>query len=301
MKLLKGWRMRNRVMLSLLAIGTLQAADLELQPDTLKSWDEYVRNATAQMQQRVQSGKPFLCMDDNHDRAAKVRTGEIVVWPARDSSPKRVPSGLIHDWMGAAFIPDGNIEDVLSVVRDYARYKEVYKPAILDAKLIKQNGGDDQYSMLLRSGSFFSKTALNGEFKSSYIKIDEKRGLSVSCTSRVQEIDNFGQPGERKLPPDQGHGYVWRMCSLSQLEERDGGVYVTEQMIALSRDIPAAVRWMAGPVIRRVAKETLSASIGRTRIAVGAKSTSPAVVATRKEAGFDPSGACARGVAGCLR
>ncbi len=96
--------------------------------------------------------------------------------------------------------------------------------------------------MLLRNGSFFTKTALDSEYESSYIQLDERRWYSVSSMIRVQEIEDYGQPGQHKLPPDEGHGYIWRMCSLSQLEERDGGVYVDEELMALSRDMPAALQ-----------------------------------------------------------
>ena len=124
-----------------------------------------------------------------------------------------------------------------------------------------------------------------------------RRWYSVSCTTRVQEIENFGQAGERKLPPDEGHGYIWRVCSLSQLEERDGGVYVDEEMVALSREVPAAVRWMAGPVIRRVAKETLAASIERTRIAVETE-TKATSVAAKRTGGTEGSAVCGHGPSG---
>ena len=59
---------------------------------------------------------------------------------------------------------------MLAVVRNYSRYKEVYKPGVLDAKLLRKTGGEDRFSMLLRNLSFFSKTALDSEYDSSYIQ-----------------------------------------------------------------------------------------------------------------------------------
>jgi len=34
---------------------------------------------------------------------------------------RSVPNGLVHDWVGAAFIPNATLEIVLSVVHDYDR------------------------------------------------------------------------------------------------------------------------------------------------------------------------------------
>ena len=39
----------------------------------------------------------------------------------------------------------------------------------------------------------------------------------------------------------------------STYEAVDGGVYVETEAMELSRDIPAARRWMVGPIVRRVA------------------------------------------------
>jgi hypothetical protein len=281
-----------------LSLPALEAAELELKPDTLQCWDEYVQKAKLAIEQRGHGAVPFLWMDENPDRAARVSGGEIVVWPVGDTSPKRVPSGLIHDWIGAAFIPGVRIEDILTVVRDYSRYKDIYKPGVLDAKLLSQAGAEDRFSMLLRNGSFFTKTAIDGEFSSSYTKLEDGRWQSESCLTRVQEIENYGLPGERKLSPDAGHGYIWRMCSLSQLEERDGGVYVNEELIALSRDVPSALRWMAGPIIRRVARESVAASIEKTRQAVKARA---ADVTNISERTGGLSGCGHVGAAGCLR
>jgi len=33
-------------------------------------------------------------------------------------------------------------------------------------------------------------------------------------------------PIRNKLPTDEGHGYIWRLYSLTKFEERDGGVYI---------------------------------------------------------------------------
>ena len=56
--------------------------------------------------------------------------------PVGPQVPKKVPSGLIHDWVGAVFIPNVSLNDVQQVVRDYARYKDLYQPNVIDSKVI---------------------------------------------------------------------------------------------------------------------------------------------------------------------
>ncbi len=59
----------------------------------------------------------FVSSAQNPDKSAKLRAGEIIVWPASHEVPLKVDSGLIHDWIGAAFIPDTTLREILAVLR----------------------------------------------------------------------------------------------------------------------------------------------------------------------------------------
>jgi hypothetical protein len=87
------------------------------------------------MQERLHGGAPFLWIDESAERSRRVRAGEIVVTLLGQHSPIRVSRGLIHDWIGAALFPNTTPEDIFAVVQDYARYKEFYKPLIIDSKI----------------------------------------------------------------------------------------------------------------------------------------------------------------------
>jgi hypothetical protein len=91
---------------------------------------------------------------------------------------------------------------------------------------------------------------------------------SITHTTRVQEIEHYGQANEQELPPDQGSGYVWRLYSVARFEQRDGGTYVEVEAIALSRDIPIALRWLVNPIVRRVSKNSMLVSLQQTKEAV---------------------------------
>lgn len=123
-----------------LSLVSVRASATSLKPETLKAWEEYVVTANAKMQERLRPDHAFLLSDEDPVRAAKLRSGEILAWPAGPHTPKRVPSGLIHDWNGEAFIPNATLRDVLPVLRDYGRYKEVYKPVVVDSRVIATAG-----------------------------------------------------------------------------------------------------------------------------------------------------------------
>ena len=63
-------------------------------------------------------------------------------------------------------------------------------------------------------------------------------------------------------------GLIWRVHSTTHFEERDGGVYIEVETIALSRDIPTMLRWVVDPIVRRVSRASLTASLQQTEAAV---------------------------------
>ena len=159
----------------------------------------------------------------------------------------------------------------MQVVRDYDRYNEMYKPGVIDSVARSSDGTKDLFSLRLANKSVVSKTALDAECEASYIRVDDRRWYGFSNTTRIREIDKFGTREERTLPEDEGTGLIWRLSSITRLEERDGGVYAELEGIALSRDIPAALRLFVTPIVRRVSRDSLATSLHQTRVAVDDK------------------------------
>jgi hypothetical protein len=89
---------------------------------------------------------------------------------------------------------------------------------------------------------------------------------------RASRITGYGAAGQHTLPEDEGAGLIWRLFGVTRFEERDGGVYVEIEAIALSRDVPASLRWLIDPMVRRVAKASLINSLQQTRDAVHSNS-----------------------------
>src|SRR5271157_4371882 len=113
-----------------------------------------------------------------------------------------------------------------------------------------------------------AETALDGEYEACYLQLDEQRWYSNAHTTRVQEIRRYGKSDEQELPPNQGSGYIWRLYSVARFEQRDGGVYIELEAIALSRDIPVAFRWLVDPIVRRVSRNTMLISLQQMEEAV---------------------------------
>ena len=256
---------------------------VDLKPETIQAWDEYVQAATERHQPGPSSSGPFLWSDTIPGQTARLQRGEIVVAPYGPHIPLKVPLGLIHDWVGAAFIPNARLSDVLHIVRDYDRYKDFYGPHVAESKPIGTTELQDRFSMQLMNKSVVAKTAFDGEFQSFYTRLDERRWYSFSESTHVQEIADYGTPNHRSLPEGTGSGIIWRLQSFTRFEERDGGVYVELEALALSRDVPGPLRWFIDPLVRRTSRSSLVTSLEQTQQAVGMElscSTRPSCLAS---------------------
>ena len=220
------------------------------------------------MQARLDGHRPFLWVDEVADRGSHLRRGEILVAPVSGRGTQTVPNGLIHDWIGAVFIPHTTVEGFLAVVNDYDRYNEFYRPAVADSKLLACTDQDHRYSMVLQRRVLFVNAAVEGQYQAHDFAVDARRGYSITATTRMQEIEDYGHTGQHLLPPGHGDGFIWRLHSIVRYQERDGGLYLEVEAIALTRDIPASLRWVVKPVVNRLSIDSLTTTLRETRDAV---------------------------------
>ncbi len=254
------------------AATSISVFGADLKPETVQQWEDYVKAADTRHTDRLAQGF-FLSTDEVAGQTDKLRNGGVLVRPASRQVPLKVQSGLIHDWTGAAFIPNAKFCDVLPVLRDYDRYQDYYRPNVASARRIAASESKDQFSMVLVNKSVIAKTAVDADYQTVYTRIDDHRWYSVTDATRVQEIADYDTPSQHMLPENHGMGLIWRVHTISRFEERDGGVYVEVEAIALSRDIPAALRWIVEPIVRRVSRNSLATSLQQTEAAVRSHST----------------------------
>jgi hypothetical protein len=122
------------IMFTVFAAQIVAAA--ELQPGTLAEWNVYLKDADLHMQDRVDGGRPFLWMDESPEREARVHRGQVVIGPGVGNGNESVLHGLVHDWIGAIFIPGASINDLRAVVHDYENYGRMYRPVVASARTL---------------------------------------------------------------------------------------------------------------------------------------------------------------------
>ena len=242
------------------------ASAKELDRETERAWDGYIQSAKSLMEQRAGGTSPFMWIDEAPGRRQAVQRGEILIEPTHKESPERLSHGLVYDWTGAMFIPHTTIRRIFKVLNEFDRYDEFYNPAVITAKLLADSGQSQRFSMVLQEKEPFVTTAFESEYLSQTTCLDGGHCFNIIHSTRVQQIENYDSPSELRLPPDQG--YVWRLFSIQRFEERDGGVYTELEAIALGRDFPFEVRWLARPILQHLPRASMSATLQKTRDAV---------------------------------
>ena len=188
------------------------------------------------------------------------------------------------------FLRGLKVDHVLQVTRNYENFKDDYRPSVVDSKTIARGEALDQFSMRLMNKAFFLKTALDADYQAINVRLDSQSFYSTSRTTHVREIEDCGEPGERIIPEGQGAGYIWKLFSVARFQQRDGGVYVEFEAIALSRDIPVAARLFIDPLVRRVSRNSLLTSLQQTEQALrGSPALVAATSAAAKSAGIPSS------------
>jgi len=249
------------------------AKPVQLNPRTLEAFEAYIHQAESEMETTLRGTGRFLWCQRTPARTGEVEQGQIAVqfWSGR--GPVKVPHGLIHDWIGAAFIPGVSIQEIFAVIQQYDNHKNIYKPEVIDSKLIERDGDDFQIYLRLLKKKIIT-VVLDTDHEVHYRPLDRTRWVCRSYSTRIAEVENAGRPDERVLQPDTGYGFLWRLYSYWRFEESDAGVTVECRAISLTRDVPFGLGWAIEPIIQKLPKESLIKTIEATRQALRARTRS---------------------------
>jgi hypothetical protein len=252
-----------------------QASGTELKPSTARAFQEYVNRTEARMQSEVEDPNQFLYMDalpqdQKTAVASRLRNGEVIVEPMMTSgheTPTQVPGGLVHHWLAIAFIRGVSAGQVLQLSQDYARYGELYKPDVQYAKILRHDGQHFNVDYRFYRHTIVS-VVYNAEFEVNYFTPESSKNYSEARSIRIAEVQDPGKAAEKELPVGNDHGYMWRSNFYSRCLERDGGVYIEVEFVALSRTVPAVFAWLVNPYMRSIPREYLRRYIDSTRTAL---------------------------------
>jgi hypothetical protein len=254
--------------------GGIPALAAEPKPETIAAFDRYIAATEARMDDDVRTNQ-FLFVDrlpDSERREAydQLRQGQVYIQEVRTLEKQgriRVPNGLIHHWVGVIFIPEATLSETIAVLQDYDHQPEIYNPDVRKSKLIEHNGNKSKIFEQYFNKSIIT-VVLNVEFDVSDTQFGNTRHQTAARSTRISEVANPGTPGEHDRSSDESYGYMWRLNSYWRFEEKNGGVYVQDETIELSRTVPAIFAWIINPLTKSVPRDILNRDMADARTAV---------------------------------
>ena len=246
-----------------------------MQPRTVAAFDRYARETERRIDGDLQTPARFLWVDglpdfERQTALAAMRRGEIVIARLTTTENGReigIPDGLVHHWVGVAFLPGVRLDDAVALLQDYDRHGDVYKPRIERSELRARDG--DHFRFFLR---FYMKkvitVVINSEHEARYTRLSADRAHSRVVSTRMAEVENPGARDEREKPVGRDGGYLWRLNTYWRFLERDGGVYLQCESISLTRGIPIGLGWVVGPFVNSLPRESLEFTMETTRKAL---------------------------------
>ena len=244
---------------------------------TVRAFEAYVAGTESENSQSLGRG-PFLWLDglpegERKTAFAQLLRGEVEmqrVGGTKGGGSAEVPGGMIHDWKGIVFVPQAKLAEVLEVLEDYDHQSIYYMPDVEKSQIESHNG--DHYRVFLRFRRHKIVTVvIDTEHEVTYYRDSETREHSRSSAVRIAQVEDAGSPQEKENAPGEDNGFLWGMETWWRMEERDGGVYVQNQVVTLTRDIPTGLGWLIEPFVTAIPKETLEFTLEATRKAVLAR------------------------------
>jgi hypothetical protein len=235
--------------------GVVPVRAADLRPETAAAFDRYVRLTEQRM------------AGDTYERLAKRPRGDLFIEPVvtRDQGKEiDVPDGLIHHWVGAAFVPGATLEQAVALLQDYDRHATIYAPTVERSRILARDG--DTFKVYLR---FMMKKVItvvvNSEHQAQFTRDGADRARSRIVSTRIAEVEEPGTPAEREKPVGRDGGYLWRLNTYWRFLERDNGVYVECESITLTRGIPSGFGWLVRPFVTSIPRESLTFTLETTR------------------------------------
>jgi hypothetical protein len=253
----------------------------ELTQPTSEAFQRYMQRTEARMRSELADPELFLYFDSlpeerKNSMLTRLHNGQVVIEQMRtDDNGKeiKVPGGLVHHWLAIGFIPGITRKQVIDLAQDYPRHPEVYAPDVQQAQVLAHIDQHFLVSYRFYRHAIFT-TVYNTEFNVDYQLPDSSRGYCFARAVRIAEVQNPGKPDEKELSVGNDHGYMWRLNLYTRYLEKDNGVYVQIEFVALSRAAPGIVAWLVNPYIRSIPTAYLTNYVRTTQRALSSQERS---------------------------
>lgn len=161
-----------------------------------------------------------------------------------------VPGGAIHEWRGSTLIHDTNVKQLV----DALIHPGTPPPQddVLESRVLARRGLTLRVYLKLQRHAVVTAT-YDTEHEVSFDVQSPTSATSQSIATRIVETD-----GEDR-------GFLWRLNSYWRYTQVGTAVRVDVVSLSLSRGVPVLLKPIAGPIVTRVARESMLRTLDAVR------------------------------------
>ncbi len=161
-----------------------------------------------------------------------------------------VTGGTLSRWRGSVFIRGVTLDQLLQRLQHPGTPPP--QDDIVAARVLGRTPDGLRVSIRLVRRAIVSVT-YDTEHEMSFRRRSPTSATARSEATRIEEVGG----GDK--------GLLWKLNSYWQYDETADGVIVRVETLTLSRDVPLLVRPIAGPIVRRVARESMVRTLAALR------------------------------------
>ena len=169
-----------------------------------------------------------------------------------------MPDAAVHDWRGTVLVPGARLEDVVSRLEREppdTRQEDVLSSSVLELRPGWMKVAVRVHRKLILSAVF------DTEHEVTFERHGASRASSWSRATKIVEIADAGTPKERPKGEKEDRDLLWKWHAYWRYEQAGRGVVVECESITLSRPVPMLLKPIAGPLVNKVARESMERSL----------------------------------------
>jgi putative flippase GtrA len=212
-----------------LAMSSSQAAAAELKPETVAAWNDYVAATEA----RVSRARPGFA---RHQEPQGEGVG--------------VPGGTIYHWRGATLIHGTTVGALVRALTMPGTPPP--QDDVLESRLLARSGDSLRVYLKLVRRTIITVT-YDTEHDVTFARESPALATSRSVSTRIAEVGG------------RDRGFLWRLNSYWRYSQLGDNVLVELESLSLSRDLPMLLKPVAGPIVNRIGRESMTAALEAVR------------------------------------
>ena len=179
-------------------------------------------------------------------------TGAPVADGLREPSGRetRIPGGIVHEWRGSVFIAGITVPQLVEALIHPGTPPP--QDDVVESRVLAHHGDSLRVYLKLVRTAIITVT-YDTEHDVTFVRHDSQFATSRSVATRIAEAGGNDR------------GFLWKLNSYWEYRQIGDGVQVDLVSLSLSRSMPLVLKPLVGPIVNRIARESMTRTLDAVR------------------------------------